>query len=190
MAARPKSVEALTAAREAITKVVQRLHDVVTKSESVLQTNPHLDTYEQAMFKSCARVARKQLTVLSKLDSIALPTAVPSATISAAPTKKLGRPKATAVAATAIVAEPPKRRGRPPKAKTENTVKAEALVVPAEQPKRRGRPPKARVEETVQAIEAQLVLAEGEVAPRRRGRPKGSKNKPKVLNGATDISVN
>ena len=65
----------------------------------------------------------------------------------------------------------PKRRGRPPKAKVEATDKAV---------KRRGRPPKIRAELPFNNSSLSEPPTLDGVVKRGRGRPKGSKNKPKV----------
>lgn len=129
---------------------------------------------------------------------------------------------AEAAAAAALAAMPvPKKRGRPPKAKTDNIAVTSAQTVDQGPPaKRRGRPPKAKSldaensgdasVETVQSSadapkraprKPKSVTPEINVAPiaegdepvkRGPGRPKGSKNAPKMLNGqhAEIISVN
>jgi hypothetical protein len=110
--------------------------------------------------------------------------------------KKRGRPaKAkteTVVAATVNQGPPAKRRGRPPKVKSLETeaddAPVEVVQSAADAPKRAPRKPKSVTPE----INVALIGESGEPAKRGPGRPKGSKNVPKMMNGqhAEIISVN
>lgn len=121
--------------------------------------------------------------------------------------KKRGRKsKATlaaeAAAAAVLAAAPvPKKRGRPAKVKADAVQSTENVAVsgvdqgPAA--KRRGRPPKQPTtdsEETLLTSPAINTVGISETEPVKRGpgRPKGSKNAPKLLNGQHTeiISVN
>lgn len=114
--------------------------------------------------------------------------------------KKRGRPAkaktdaiAAAPAATVNQGPPAKRRGRPPKVKSLETeadddAPVEVVQSAADAPKRAPRKPKSVTPE----INVALIGESGEPAKRGPGRPKGSKNVPKMMNGQhTDIiSVN
>jgi hypothetical protein len=116
-----------------------------------------------------------------------------AATASASEPKKRGR-KPKAVAAPAKDATetivPPKRRGRPPKVQV-----AASAAVPQDAPKKRGRKPKAlaaaptvdSTELTTTPSAVTITHVEGIEAPKRRGRPKGSKNKVSLNGHNTDI---
>jgi len=119
--------------------------------------------------------------------------------------------EAAAAEALLVAATPvPKKRGRPAKAKSETKSEAvvAAPVVSQGLPKRRGRPPKIirednEQDETVVAVQSKddapirvtrkpksvtpafnvSAISEGEPVKRGPGRPKGSKNKPALMNG-------
>lgn len=138
----------------------------------------------------------------------ALTQAVVSPTVAPVdgPKKRGRKSKATleaeAAAAAMLAAAPvPKKRGRPAKVKTEAVQGTENVAVsgvdqgPAA--KRRGRPPKQPVMDSGETLLTSpaintVGISETEPVKRGPGRPKGSKNAPKLLNGQHTeiISVN
>jgi len=175
MAARPKSVAALHAVQNALNNIQNKLLDIANKAERVIAENPHLEKLDVQHYKACAKAATKQLTVLGKLGAIDLPLANDAA----AEPKRRGRPPKVKDA-DAIVAAP-KRRGRPPKVKDAD-VAVEVIV--AAKPRKM---PRVKIE-TIDALQAKVEQRMADdAAPRKRGRPKGSKNKPKVVNGSAVV---
>jgi hypothetical protein len=163
-----------------------------------------------------AKLIAKAIKAAMAAPSI-LPTVMPATPVP----KKRGRKSnatiaAEAAAAAALAAAPvPKKRGRPAKVKTE-TVEVSApvasKVVQGPPAKKRGRPAKVKSDEAVEVVQAATdapkratrkpksatpainvaPITEGEPVKRGPGRPKGSKNAPKLLNGQHTeiISVN
>lgn len=141
------------------------------------------------------RGRKSKATIAAEAAAIAALAAMPVP-------KKRGRPakaKTEAVAAAPAAAvnqgPPAKRRGRPPKVKsldaekeTDSGATLEVVQSAADAPKRAPRKPKSVTPE----INVAAIGEDGEPVKRGPGRPKGSKNISKTLNGqhAEIITVN
>lgn len=180
MAARPNTLRTLEYGKKLIDNQLSRLNDMIAMAETVLSENKTLTPGDIAGYKACIATGRKQITLLTRLSDMGLPS------VDVTTSRKRGRPskaeleqlaaargervaKPVVASAPAVLANAPKKRGRKSKA----AIAAEAAAAMVQQvnaPKRRGRPPKAQP-----VIEA----AEETKAPaKRRGRP------PKVKSDA------
>jgi hypothetical protein len=213
MAARPNTVRTLDYGRRLAANHISRLNEMIEMATRVIDENQLLTPEDITRYHDCIKVGRKMSTLFGKVADLPIPNFDSStprrnrgrpsnaelATLQAMRegTKKKGRPK------KAVAEAAPKKRGRPAKAKVETTetpkkrgrppkVTAEATDAA---PKRRGRPPKAKtapIEETVQPKRRgrpPKVQAAPEAPPKKRGRPKGSKNKVKSSNGAGTVAA-
>ena len=158
-----------------------------------------------------AKLIAKAIKAAMAAPSI-LPTVMPATPVP----KKRGRKSNATIAAEAAaiaLAAAPKKRGRPAKVKPAVVIAAPVSKVNQDPPaKRRGRPAKVKsdafVEVVLSAVDAPkraprkpksatpainvAAITEGEPVKRGPGRPKGSKNAPKLLNGQHTeiISIN
>jgi hypothetical protein len=134
--------------------------------------------------KKRGRKSKAEIAAIEAMAAAALAAATPVP-------KKRGRPakvKTDAVtaaqAATVNQGPPAKRRGRPPKVKsteaeTDSGATLETVQSAADAPKRAPRKPKSATPE----INVAAIGEDGEPVKRGPGRPKGSKNISKSLNG-------
>lgn len=207
MAARPNALRTLEYGQRLVSNHLSRLESMLDMVAVTLEENKTLTPADVAAYKACYAAGKKQLTQFRKIQEINLPD-IPDTQPRrrGRPTRdeltKLAvargekRPVAQSVT-TAVATAAPKRRGRPPKNKPAEVVE----VVEAVAPKRRGRKPKSA--EAVATTPTAVASAHAGVASglgayadvpvkKKRGRPKGSKNKPKImLNGQnTDININ
>jgi hypothetical protein len=127
--------------------------------------------------KKRGRKSKAEIAAIEALAAAALAAATPAP-------KKRGRP--AKVKTEAITAAPAKRRGRPPGSKNKSTVAetdsdetVEMVQSETDAPKRAPRKPKPAAPE----INVAPIGEDGEPIKRGPGRPKGSKNIPKLLNG-------
>ncbi len=182
MAARPNTLRTLEYGQKLVANQLTRLNDMIAMAEKVLAENKTLTPGDIANYKACIATGRKQITQLTKLSEIPIPTAAPVAP------RKRGRPsreeleqlavargekkpaKAAAPVATVTpIADAPKKRGRKSKAEI---AAAEAAALAAAAPKRRGRPPKAQAPVAVTAAPVAATPAE---PAKKRGRPPKAK---------------
>lgn len=151
MAARPNSRRTLEYGHRIAGKHIQRLEDMILMTEKALAENKLLTPAEVQAYKECVKHARKQVTLFQKVETLGVP-AVDTATVR-------------------------RKRGRPSKAELE----ALGVVKPAKAPKAAKQPKAVKAPKAAKAPKAKATKTAPVEAPKRRGRPKGSKNKPKAL---------